>query len=355
MRGQQVARLYTLVMDLARSRQGIPAATLAQRHGWKLRTVYRDLDALQAAGFPVAQGEGAKWKFVDGWHEELPFPVSPGELLSLYVANDLMRPLRGTPPALDFANLMSKLAQPRARRASGQGELFPASMSPLSTPSALGIDYEPHAAVVESLWSAIAEQKVIECEYYTASRDEETRRRLNPYAMHYEPTLEALYVFAWCHLRKEVRTFAVHRFRSVIETDERFEGTSGFDVEHHLAGAFRVWRSENVRKIVLRLESSAQWVTERRWHASQKVEEEEQGTFRLEFEVGDEVELRRFILGLGDEVEVIEPATLRKDIAEIHRAAYERGARKEAGGKRMGERDSLSSDDTQSGDDSAHG
>ncbi len=350
MRGEQVARLYTLVRDLARSRQGIPAATLAERHGWKLRTVYRDLHSLEDAGFPVTQGPGAKWKLVDGWKEEVPFPLSSGELLSLYIARDLMRPLGAAQPVKDFNSLLQKLTVPRARRSGKQRDLFPEFLSPLSTPSALGIDYEPHAEAIDEIWNATLSHHTIDCEYYTASRGEVTQRRLDPYALHFDPTLESLYLFAWCHLRTEVRTFAVHRFRSIEVSEDTFEVDRTFDVDRHLTGAFRIWRAGNVEKIALRLAASASWVVERQWHPTQEVREESDGTYKLALEVADQAELRRFILGLGADVEVLEPAGLREEIAEIHEAALS-----VTRGGLAASRDSLTRAGKGAADDAAHG
>lgn len=56
-RGDQVARLNALTMDLARTRHGMTAAAIAKRHDVPLRTVYRDLHALEASGVCNAQ----KW------------------------------------------------------------------------------------------------------------------------------------------------------------------------------------------------------------------------------------------------------------------------------------------------------
>jgi predicted DNA-binding transcriptional regulator YafY len=57
-RGDQVARLYKLVMALAGAKYGLPAAALARRHRWPSRTVYRDLHALELAGFPITRNGG---------------------------------------------------------------------------------------------------------------------------------------------------------------------------------------------------------------------------------------------------------------------------------------------------------
>jgi len=98
-RGDQVARLYTLVMDLARAKHGLTASSLARRHSIPIRTVYRDLHAVEVAGFPITSSDGARWKLVDGWQGQIPFPLPLRQLLALHVARDLTKPIRGTPVA----------------------------------------------------------------------------------------------------------------------------------------------------------------------------------------------------------------------------------------------------------------
>jgi len=68
---------------------------------------------------------------------------------------------------------------------------------------------------------------------------------------------------------------------------------------------------------------AAGWVAERLWHASQKVRRRADGGCELSFAIDGVRELRRFVLQLGASAEVIEPAWLRREIAEEHaRAAH---------------------------------
>src|SRR5581483_9115044 len=208
-RGEQVARFYSLVMDLAAARHGVPAAVLARRHGLRLRTVYRDLHALEQAGFPLAR---------------------------------------------DVHALFARLAGPDGNRPPGQGELFPRYRQLLATRSALAIDYTAHEAVLERLCRACETRTTVRAAYWVESRGEMTHRRIDPYCLYYDPQLEALYVFAWCHLRAAMRTFAVHRFRQVTLTEQRFAVPADFSAEGYLRGAFRLWRGENAVRVRLRLD-----------------------------------------------------------------------------------------------------
>jgi predicted DNA-binding transcriptional regulator YafY len=326
-RGAQIVRWMSILEELRASRIGLPAEALARRHDWNPRTVYRDLRALEDAGFPITSA-GGRWKLVDGWQRAVPFPLSLGERVALGFARTVMAPLRGTPVARDFEKLYDRLAGRHSPAVDRQGKLFQRVRPFLTTASPLGIDYSNHAALIETLCAASEAQRTVRAVYYAESRRELTRRDVDPYHIHWDPRLEALYLFGWCHLRKDVRTFAVHRFRQVTATDRSFIMPPGFSSEKFLRSAFRIWRAENAVTIRLTIEpSDAGWVSERRWHASQKVRRRSDGRSEIELTVDWSIEVKRFILQLGAEVEVLEPDWLRRDIAAEHAAAARRGRR----------------------------
>jgi predicted DNA-binding transcriptional regulator YafY len=326
-RGDQIGRWLTILEELRASRFGLAAEILARRHGWNPRTVYRDLRGLEDAGFPITAVDG-RWKLIDRWQRALPFPLSVGERIALGFAHKLFEPLGGTPVGRDFEKLYERLAGPRAPLTERQGQLFARVQPLLTTPSRLAIDYSRHTALIATLCAASEQQSTVRAVYHTESRRETTRRDIDPYALHWDPRLEALYLFGWCHLRKDVRTFAVHRFRQVALTDRHFVPPPTFSPEKYLRGAFRIWRSENAVRVRLAIDpENAGWVSERRWHASQKTRRRADGGCEIELTVDDTTELKRFILQLGAAVEVLEPARLRREIAAEHAAAAKRGRR----------------------------
>lgn len=337
-RGDQVARLYRLVMALASTKHGLSVERLAGKYEWRPRTVYRDLHALELAGFPITRTDGARWKLVDGWQERVPFPIPVRQLLALHVARSMMTPFRGTPLARDLDALYERLTGPRPKTAPGQGELFSHFRSVLATRSQLAIDYSKHEATLETLCQACENRTTVQAVYHVESRDEQTRRRIDPYSLYYDPKLEALYVFAWCHLRKDMRTFAVHRFRKLTVTDRHFQVPADFTPERYLRSAFRIWRGKNAVRVRLLLDRDvAGWVTERRWHASQRERHLAGGRAEIEFTVDGTPELRRFVLGMGASCEVLEPAWFRDSIAREHQMA--------ARPRRIGPKHSLTPDD----------
>ena len=322
--------MLTLVDELTKSGLGIPTAVLAERHGWPLRTIYRDLHALEEMGMPISQADGGRWTLVEGWRNAWAFPLPLDERLALQAVRQLATPLRGTALGRAFERLHDRLVGPAspfsARRR--QGELF-RRLRPLWTSrSLLAIDYARHEATIETLCRAMESGSTLRATYFAQSRGELTTRNIDPYHLHWDPGLEALYLFAFCRLRREVRTFAVHRFRALAPTAGRFVVPADFSTEAYLGNAFRIWREKVPVRVRIAIdEPEAGWVCERRWHGSQEVVRRADGGCELSFVVDGTRELKRFILQFGAAIEVLEPASLRRDVAREHAAAAKRGSR----------------------------
>lgn len=99
MRGDQLSRQWRILCRIEASRTGLTAAEIAQLADSSLRTAYRDLDDLQAAGFPLytdKEDKAQRWKFVDTYRLRLPYPFTLTELISLQLSRDLFRVFEGT-------------------------------------------------------------------------------------------------------------------------------------------------------------------------------------------------------------------------------------------------------------------
>jgi predicted DNA-binding transcriptional regulator YafY len=98
LRGDQLARQWRLIQGLARSRFGVGLDDLATELECTKRTVYRDLDALQYAGFPITseKRDGRVFYRLLETFKLGDAPFTPDELLALAFGEDLLRGLEGT-------------------------------------------------------------------------------------------------------------------------------------------------------------------------------------------------------------------------------------------------------------------
>ena len=317
MRGDQLARQWQLIQHLAKSRAGIGLDELARELDCVKRTVYRDLDALMYAGFPVKSEKRdgrAFYSFLDSYSlGDVPF--TPDELLALAFSEDLLRVLEGT---VFHDSIASALAKIRA----GLGPELTNYLSRMT--DTFRVIPGPHkryaqfADTIRMLNDAVLSQQTVAMKYRTGRSGAESERGLDPYRVWYRSG--GLYVIGHDHQSGEVRTFAIDRIVEIEATDKSFEVAPSFDFDTFVSSAFGVISETPV---AVRIRFDSDWknhVMEHTWHPSQKIAELPDGGLELTMEVGGTTEVRNWVMSFGAGAEVIEPSELRADvITELER------------------------------------
>ncbi|MCP4905770.1 MAG: YafY family transcriptional regulator [bacterium] len=311
MRGDQLARQWLLIQRLARSRAGTGLDELAEELGCVRRTVYRDLDALMYAGFPVTSEKRdgkAYYRFLDTFQMgQVPF--TPDELLALAFSEDLLKTLEGT---VFHDSIQAALAKIRA----GLGPELSGYLARLG--DGFRVLPGPHKRYAEfrdtirTLNEGVLESHTLEMRYRTGRTGELSTRQIDPYKVWYHGG--ALYVIGHDHRSKEIRTFSVDRIRAIEDTLESFEAAGGFDFDAYTASSFGVVAEPAVH---IRIHFSSDWasfVSEREWHASQTVTPLADGGLELSMEVGGSQEIANWVLSFGRGATVLEPDTLREEV-----------------------------------------
>jgi len=325
MRGDQLARQWQLIQRLAKSRSGIGLNELAEELECVKRTVYRDLDALMFAGFPVVSEKRdgrVHYRFLDSFRlSDVPF--TPDEILALAFGEDLLRTLEGT---VFHDSIRSALAKIRA----GLGPELSEYLARLGTSFRVlpgpHKNYARFRETIALLNEAVLRRTTLRMHYRTARTGSVGARRLDPYRVWYRSG--GLYVVGFDHRSREVRTFAVDRIRKLEATDVHFEVLSSFDFDEYIGSSFGVI-AEPAERVRIRFDERwAGYVEERTWHPSQALERQNDGALLLTMQVGGVADLRTWVLSFGSGAEVLEPDSLRNEVVgELEGALqrYERG------------------------------
>ena len=312
-RGNQIARQWTLIQCLDSHRRGVTIADLAKDLNCSPRTIYRDLDDLQAAGFPITNEmiEGSNhWQFIDGYRASLPTPFALNELMSLYLSRDLLQALQGTFFYDSIQNLIQKIA----------AQLGPAMTSYLnSTEHAFAAgsgpvgDYKAHRELLHLLNDACLKKEVVKFRYYSR-KNEHTMRKVNPYKVYfYQGTL---YLIGFDQKREAMRMFVIDRIKLLQKTGEKFVKMPKFDVREYLKHSFGVMREEQL-EISLRIHAKiARFIAEKKWHESQKTHKNKDGSMDFSFLVAGTKEIKQWILSLGPMATVTHPTEFIEEIVQ---------------------------------------
>jgi predicted DNA-binding transcriptional regulator YafY len=154
--------------------------------------------------------------------------------------------------------------------------------------------------------------------YFSASRGSTSRREVDPYRLWYAGG--GLYLIAYCHLRRDVRMFAVERIRSITLTDHPYQMPLGFDVEEYVQDALMIMRGRRIDVELLFSKKVAAWVKDKLWHVSQETVPMKDGRLRMTLKVADTDELVGWILSFRSQVRVIRPESLRMKVREEAKA-----------------------------------
>jgi proteasome accessory factor B len=151
------------------------------------------------------------------------------------------------------------------------------------------------------------------------------RSRVHPYLLEASATTRALYLMGFDESREAVRTFKLQRILELSLTPDTFEPPEPRVVQEGLGRAWGVIADQEEVEVVLRFDPDiAGRVTETTWHPTEQVTREADGSVLWRCRVSGTLEIRRWILQWGAQVEVLEPPELRDEVAATYRAAAAR-------------------------------
>lgn len=322
-RSTEVIRQWTILRTLASNRR-TTIADLAGQTGRSQRTIRRDLDALQAAGFPVEEDQDGAGKY---WR--LPPRAMAGlgrsgltlpELAALYLSRALFECFAEASLLEDLQGAFGKMDAALSPALRTFLDRLPKALSAKSA-QAKRQTLTTHTVTLRLLEAIMGSREV------TMKYDSQRSRRLKTYTIHPYRIVHAqggLYLVAYVPEYAEVRTFAVERIRQASADKATFEPIDELGSDP-FANSMGVYRGAVVR-VRLRFDAAiADRVKERTWHPSQQFRDRSDGSTELTLMVSDDYALRSWILGFGSGVRVLAPSTLAEwavGEAEAIRALY---------------------------------
>jgi predicted DNA-binding transcriptional regulator YafY len=313
LRNAEVIRQWKILKTIEAGRY-TTAGELADEHGVTERTIRRDIEALQEAGFPLYDDrvDGRKvWRLVEGYKQRLTQSFTLAELSALYFGRNMMSFLGGAPFASDLESAFDKIREALPARSlpylARIQDLFSARPDPFK-------DYSQKQDVIAGLVDAILHQRQTRIHYFSFNSKKTKDYTIDPYRLVYYRG--GLYLYAHAHEYGEVRTFAVERVQKIEVLESGFQIPKDFSVSEYARGAFGIAGGRPVAVELVFAAEMAGYIRERVWHESQQMEERSDGSVVLRLEVAPGWELKAWVKGFLPHVRVVEPASLRDEIAE---------------------------------------
>ncbi len=292
------------------------ATQLAAELEVSTKSIHRDLEFMRdRLGLPLEFDRAHFGYFYT--QEVSAFPtvqITEGELFALIVAERALQQYRGTSFEKPLLSAIKKMEQ-------SLPDTISLDLADVEQAISFRTRAEPilDLNVFDSLARATAAQQQLELTYRKPGTPQPERRLVDPY--HLANINGEWFLFAYDHLRKDIRTFVPSRIKSAHPTGKRFERPRKFSLDARLRDSFGVHSGRGTYEVVLRFNAQvADYIREKKWHDSQELRELSDGRVELRMRLSGLQEVERWVLGWAGNAKVIGP----RELAEAVRTAAQR-------------------------------
>jgi predicted DNA-binding transcriptional regulator YafY len=324
-RMDRTERFYKIDQLLQTRRPVVPVAEFLAELGVSIATFKRDLEYMrERLNAPIVWDRDQNgYRFAEqkttGPKYELPgLWFTPREAQALLT---LERLIEGIEPSLLGPHLEPLKARLAALLSTGDHSAQEVRSRIRVLPMAMRRHEPKHFSVVAA---AVLGRQRLKLDYWNRAKDETTTREVSPQRLvHYRANW---YLDAWCHLRKDIRSFALDAMRAVELVNATAREVPDEELDAVLAGGYGIFGGKKVQWAVLRFTPErARYVALEEWHPKQKARWDKEGSYVLEVPFTSAIELLNDVLAFGPDVEVVSPPELRAEAVsrlEKARALY---------------------------------
>ncbi len=218
----RLTRLSAILTQL-QSKRMVTATELAKKHDVSVRTIYRDIRALEATGIPITVDEGKGYTLVDGFRLP-PIMFTEEEANALITAENLISKNRDQSFAKNYSDALLKIKAVLNYEAKGKAELLSKRVI-----FRTNNDHENTSNFLSKAQKAITSFSLVQLKYQSM-QDETTTRVIEPFALY--NTQENWILIAYCRLRNDFRAFRLDRIKHFFVTSDCFD-SHNFTLQEH--------------------------------------------------------------------------------------------------------------------------
>lgn len=296
---------------ILRTGQKVTTSSLGEELGVSTRTILRDIEYLRDMYNAPIEYDMVKKTL---YYSEPSFyvesvPLTEGELFSIGLFDQLLDQYRNTPLESSLRSIFAKIVS-----------CLPDSITVDSCFLEKNITYIPDQLglisneVFTTIFKALQSHSTITFYYRPLQKTSYMLRYLDPY--HAVCQKGNWYIIGHCHDKNEMRVFNFSRMKDVKLTQEHYNIPATFKPEDYFDKEIGIWLSckkEYTVRLLISKEIGT-YAIDKRWHSSQKVIQNQDGSVAVSFVTSQLPEIKRWVLGQGSTVEVLSPPELIEDI-----------------------------------------
>lgn len=300
-------RIVAILIQL-QSKRVVTAQELSDRFGVSVRTIYRDIKALEVAGVPVAGEAGTGYTVMEGYRLP-PVMFTREEATSFVAAEQLMQQLSDKSLGAYFQSALFKI---KSVLRWSEKDWVDALDGQVMVKPVNKLFRDDIANALELLMNGIVNRRQVHISYQSVDAAEPVSRFIEPVGLYHEN--HYWYMVAYCHLRKEHRNFRTDRIYSISATEKPF-------LLQHNPLAFYLQEGKDCRTTEIRIsvdKSVMKYIRRSRDHFGYVSEEEKGDQVEMIFRYYEDMEFfARWYIMFGDSARIIAPESLKEKVKEL--------------------------------------
>jgi len=303
------------ILVLLQSRRLVKAQQLSERFGVSLRTIYRDIRSLEAAGVPIIGEAGQGYTIMEGYRLP-PVMFTREEAGSFVAAEKLMQKFSDAGLGRYFESAMNKV---KSVLKGGEKDWIAALEGKVWAAPGHELFNQAIPDALEILFESIAAQKQVFLKYQSFGAAVASSRFIEPVGVFHENA--HWYLYAFCHLRDEYRQFRTDRILAIHRTDKPFSR------QHGNAGPYKnnVPDCAKTKVVIAVSKEVLRYISDSKKYYGFVKEEVKENEVVMEFLSSTPMEgLARWYLMFGDAARVMEPDSFRQRIKELAEKTLEK-------------------------------
>ncbi len=210
----RIDRLAAILIQL-QSRSLVKAQDIANKFSISLRTVYRDVKALEEAGVPVIGEAGTGYRLMEGYKLP-PVMFNQDEATALLTASKLVQSKTDAGTSKHYTAALDKIKAILRHAEKDHLEEIDEHIAVMKHPA---IAYEPEKELhLQSILKAVSSSSVVDITYTTIEKNESSHRKVEPVGIYYLGS--HWYLIAWCQVRNDYRNFRTDKISQLRITDQ---------------------------------------------------------------------------------------------------------------------------------------
>ncbi|MDA3892827.1 MAG: YafY family protein [Salinivirgaceae bacterium] len=297
----RIDRLQAILTQL-QSKKVVKAKEIADRFEISIRTVYRDIRALEEGGIPIGAEAGIGY-FLDESYSLPPVMFTTKEAISLLLAGKLIPHMSDKKVDTAFQEALYKIKS--VMRADDKDVLEKLEKT-IQVFSGVSEPAQKDSIFLHDIQQALVGSNVCQMEYYSQYNQKFSERKIEPvslifYAMNW-------HLIAWCRLRKSYRDFRLDRIQNFFVLEDTYERKLDESYEEYLESQKEQLESYEVKlKVTKQL---AHWINESKYWYGFVSENTSDDDIEMIFLNPDLFGFARWVITMTDKVEVVSPMEL---------------------------------------------